>query len=180
MRRDELAAAEGGTITDVIGPGLGVLFCGINPGLWSAAVGQHFAHPSNRFWKALHQAGFTDRLLTPAEQGELAGAGVGITNLVDRATRTAKELTAEELRAGASALEDKVRRYRPQIVAVVGLQAYRTAFGRRHAVIGPQPDSLAGSRLWVVANPSGAQAHYQLPALVEAFAELRLATHQTL
>jgi len=180
MRRDELATAEGRTIPDVIGPGLRVLFCGINPGLWSAAVGQHFAHPSNRFWKVLHQAGFTDRLLTPAEQAELPGAGVGITNLVDRATRTAKELSADELRAGASALEDKVRRYRPQSVAVVGLQAYRTGFGRRHAVIGPQPESLAGCRLWVVANPSGAQARYQLPALVEAFAELRLGTHQTL
>ncbi|MDQ6798326.1 MAG: G/U mismatch-specific DNA glycosylase [Actinomycetota bacterium] len=176
MRRDELAAAEGRTIPDVIGPGLRVLFCGINPGLWSAAVGHHFAHPSNRFWKVLHQAGFTDRLLPPAEQGELAGAGVGITNLVDRSTRTAKELSAEELRAGASALEDKVRRYRPTIVAVVGVQAYRTGFGRRHAVIGPQSDSLAGSRLWVVANPSGAQAHYPLAALVEAFTELRLAT----
>jgi len=176
MRREELAAAEGRTIPDVIGPGLRVLFCGINPGLWSAAVGQHFAHPSNRFWKALHQAGFTDRLLAPAEQGELSGARVGITNLVNRATRTAKELSAGELRSGASALEDKVRRYQPRIVAVVGLQAYRAGFGRRRAVIGSQCESLAGIPLWVVANPSGAQAHYQLPALVEAFAELRRAT----
>ncbi len=176
MRGEELATAEGRTIPDVIGPGLRVLFCGINPGLWSAAVGQHFAHPSNRFWKALHQAGFTDRVLAPAEQRDLPGLGVGITNLVNRATRTAKELSADELRAGASALEDKVRRYRPRIVAVVGLQAYRTGFGRRGAVIGPQSESLAGSRLWVVANPSGAQAHYQLPALVEAFAGLRRAS----
>ncbi|MGI9023297.1 MAG: G/U mismatch-specific DNA glycosylase [Acidimicrobiales bacterium] len=176
MRREELAAAAGRTIPEVIAPGLKVLFCGINPGLWSAAVGQHFAHPSNRFWKVLHQAGFTDRLLAPAEQGELLGAGVGITNLVARASRTANELSPDELRAGASALDDKVRRYRPRIVAVVGLQAYRAGFGRRHAVMGPQPESLAGSRLWVVANPSGAQAHYQLPALVEMFAELRRAT----
>jgi len=176
MRREELATAEGRTIPDVIGPGLRVLFCGINPGLWSAAVGQHFAHPSNRFWKVLYQAGFTDRLLTSAEQGELPGAGVGITNLVDRATRTARELGADELRAGALVLEDKVRRYQPSAVAVVGLQAYRGGFGRRHAVVGPQSESLAGSRLWVVANPSGAQAHYQLPALVEAFTELRRAT----
>ena len=176
MRREELAAAEGGTIPDVVGPELRVLFCGINPGLWSAAVGQHFAHPSNRFWKVLHQAGFTDRLLTPAEQGELPGAGVGITNLVERATRTAKEVSADELRAGASALEDKASRYRPSTVAVVGLQAYRAGFGRRHAVVGPQSESLAGSRLWVVPNPSGAQVHYQLPALVEVFAELRRAS----
>jgi len=176
MRREELATAEGRTIADLVGPGLRVLFCGINPGLWSAAVGQHFAHPSNRFWKVLHQAGFTDRLLAPAEQGELPGEGVGITNLVDRATRTAKELSDDELRAGASALEDKVRRYGPRVVAVVGLQAYRAGFGRRHAVIGLQSESMAGSRLWVVPNPSGAQAHYQLPALVEAFAELRRAS----
>ncbi len=176
MRREELVAAKGRTIPDVIGPGLRVLFCGINPGLWSAAVGQHFAHPSNRFWKVLHQAGFTQRLLAPAEQGELPGAGVGITNLVDRATRTAKELSVDELRAGASALDEKVRRYRPSTVAVVGLQAYRVGFGRRNAVIGSQSESLAGSRLWVVANPSGAQAHYQLPALVEAFTELRQAS----
>ena len=172
----DLLAARGKTVPDVIAPGLKVLFCGINPGLWSAAVGQHFAHPSNRFWKALHQAGFTDRLLAPAEQGELPAAGVGITNLVERATRTADEVSADELRAGAAALEAKVRRHRPSTVAVVGLQAYRVGFGRRRAVIGPQPEALAGSRLWVVANPSGAQAHYQLPALVDAFSELRRAS----
>jgi len=176
MRQEELVAAEGRTIPDVIGPGLTVLFCGINPGRWSAAVGQHFAHPSNRFWRVLHQAGFTDRLLRPAEQDELPGKGVGITNLVERATRTAEELSADELRAGASALEDKVRRYRPGTVAIVGLQAYRAGFGRRRAVMGAQSESLGGSRLWVVANPSGAQARYQLPALVEALAELRRAT----
>ncbi len=178
MRSEELATAEGRTIPDVIGPGLRVLFCGINPGLWSAAVGQHFAHPSNRFWRVLHRAGFTDRVLAPAEQGELPGLGLGITNLVNRATRTATELSTDELRAGAPALEDKVRRYRPRVVAVVGLQAYRAGFGRRRAVIGFQSESRAGSRLWVVANPSGAQAFYPLPALVEAFAELQRASEE--
>jgi TDG/mug DNA glycosylase family protein len=173
--RTDLLAAEGRQVPDVIAPGLAVLFCGINPGLWSAAVGHHFAHPSNRFWKVLHGAGFTDRLLAPAGERELLARGAGITNLVERATRTANDLGTDELRHGARVLEDKVAAYRPRFVAVVGVQAYRMAFRRPRAGVGPQPEALGPSRLWVLPNPSGAQAHYQQADLVQAFAELRRA-----
>jgi TDG/mug DNA glycosylase family protein len=172
----ELAAAAGARIVDVIGPDLDVLFCGINPGLWSGAVGQHFARPGNRFWKVLHGAGFTDRVLRPSEQDELLGVGVGLTNLVERATATAAELAPDELRAGAGLLADKVTRYRPKAVAVVGLGAYRTAFGRPRAGVGRQVERLEGAELWALPNPSGLQAHYQLDDLVAAYAELRRAT----
>jgi TDG/mug DNA glycosylase family protein len=150
-----------------------VLFCGINPGLWSGAVGHHFARPGNRFWKVLAGAGFTDRVLSPFEERELLDVGVGITNLVARATAQAAELTADELRAGARRLAAKVRRYRPRCVAFVGLGAYRTAFGRPEATVGPLPDGVGPARAWLLPNPSGLQAHYQLPELIAAFRTLR-------
>ena len=171
--RAEIAAAAGRFIPDVIGPGLRVLFCGINPGLWSAAVGHHFARPGNRFWKALHLGGLTPRLLAPDEEGELLGLGLGVTNLVERATAGAAELGHDELRSGEARLIAKAAATRPQVVAVLGVGAYRTAFDRPKATVGPQPDPIAGSRAWLLPNPSGLNAHYQLPDLTEAFAELR-------
>jgi double-stranded uracil-DNA glycosylase len=173
--RQQVLAAHASTVPDVISPGLDVLFCGINPGLYSGAVGHHFARPGNRFWNTLHRAGFTDRLLSPFDERELLGVALGITNLVERATGGADELTADELRAGAKRLERKVRRYRPQVVAFLGLSAYRTGFDRRAAAVGPQPDGLGDSRVWLLPNPSGLNAHYQLPDLVGAFRELRSA-----
>ncbi|WP_165073128.1 G/U mismatch-specific DNA glycosylase [Paludisphaera rhizosphaerae] len=173
--REEVAAAYGKTLPDLIAPDLDILFCGINPSLYSAAVGHHFARPGNRFWPTLHAAGFTDRLLHPSEQRQLLGLGLGITNLVARATAAADELTTEELVAGGEILEAKIRRYHPAFVAVLGVTAYRSAFGRRHATLGRQPDALAGARLWVLPNPSGLNAHYQLPDLAHAFGRLKRA-----
>ncbi len=156
-------------------PDLLVLFCGINPGLYSGATGHHFARPGNRFWPALHRAGFSDRLLSPWEERELLGLGYGITNLVARTTAGADELSREELIAGGRRLTRLVRRHTPRWVAVLGLGAYRTAFGRPAATVGPQAEPLAGARLWVLPNPSGLNAHYQLPDLVREFAALRAA-----
>ena len=169
----DLAAAQGRAIGDVIAPDLDVLFCGINPGLWSAATGHHFARPGNRFWPALHRAGFTPRLLRPDEQTGLLPDGLGITNLVDRGTARADELTPDELRAGGVALAAKLRRYRPARLAVLGVGAYRTAYGRRTATVGPQPEPVAGTPVWVLPNPSGLNAHYTLDRLAAEFAELR-------
>ncbi len=169
----ELAAARAKTIPDVIAPGLSVLFCGINPGLYSAATGYHFARPGNRFWPALHRSGFTPRLLDPSEQDSLLEYGLGITNIVARATARADELTRDELRAGALRLTELAERYEPQWVAVVGISAYRTAFDRVKAVVGPQDEVIAGARLWVLPNPSGLNAHYQADALAAAFRALR-------
>jgi TDG/mug DNA glycosylase family protein len=166
-------AGPGRTIPDVIGPGLAVLFCGINPGLYSAATGRHFARPGNRFWPALHRAGFTPRQLLPAEQEKLLGYRLGVTNLVARATAAAAELTAAELTAGARVLAGKVRRYRPEWVAVVGVTAYRVAFGRPKATFGPQDEAIGGTRIWVLPNPSGLNAHYTVDRLAAAYAELR-------
>jgi double-stranded uracil-DNA glycosylase len=171
----ELAAAVGRFVPDVLGPGLGVLFCGINPGLWSAAVGHHFARPGNRFWKALHQGGLTPRLLAPDEEDELLALGLGITNLVERATAGAADLGAAELREGGARLATKAAAARPRMVAVLGVGAYRTAFDRPRAAVGPQPDPSGGSAAWLLPNPSGLNAHYQLPHLAEAFAALRRA-----
>jgi double-stranded uracil-DNA glycosylase len=168
-----LAAATGRQVPDVLAPNLRVLFCGINPGLWSAAVGHHFARPGNRFWKTLHLSGLTPRLLTPDEEPELLRLGLGITNLVERATAGAAELTADELRAGAKHLIAKVERTRPAVVAVLGVGAYRTAFARPKATVGPQRDAIGGARAWVLPNPSGLNAHYQLADLAAAFAALR-------
>ncbi|HEV8064406.1 MAG TPA: G/U mismatch-specific DNA glycosylase [Acidimicrobiales bacterium] len=162
----------------MIAPDLDVLFCGINPGLWTAAVGHHFGRPGNRFWKVLALSGFTPGLMDPSEQEKLLGLGLGITNLVSRATATAAELTAAELRAGAAELVLKVDRWRPRAVAVVGMTAYRKAFERPKAVMGLQNDRLGDARVWLLPNPSGLQARYQLPDLVKAFAEVRLAAGQ--
>jgi len=162
-----------GPVPDLIAPGLRVLFCGINPGLVSAATGHHFARPGNRFWPALHASGFTERRLRPSEERLLLDAGLGITNLVARATASAAELDPDELRAGRRTLERKVRRYRPVCVAVLGLGAFRLAFGRPRVGPGLQPDTLGPAALWLLPNPSGLNAHHQLADLARAFAELR-------
>jgi len=171
--RADLLAAQDKTVRDVIAPGLRVLFCGINPGLYSGATGHHFARPGNRFWPTLHQAGFTPRLLDPSEERELLALGYGITNLAPRATATADELAPDELVAGRQRLEARVKRYRPQVVAVLGIGAYRTAFAQKAVSLGKQPETLAGAVIWVLPNPSGLNAHYQLAKLVEHFQELR-------
>jgi double-stranded uracil-DNA glycosylase len=176
----DLAAARSRTIPDVLPPPsapFGILFCGINPGLYSAATGWHFARPGNRFWPALHAAGFTSRRLDPSEQDLLAGYGLGITNLVARATAQAAELTPAELRAGGERLARLVAERRPRFVAVAGVTAYRMAFGRPKAQIGPQPETIGAARLWVLPNPSGLNAHWTLDGLTAAFRELREAAH---
>jgi TDG/mug DNA glycosylase family protein len=172
---EDLADAVGRTIPDVSAPDLRVLFCGINPGLASGALGQHFARPGNRFWKVLHASGFTDRLVAPSEQHLLLDYGIGITNLVAVTSRAASDLSAAQLRAGAAALERKVATLQPRFVAVLGMQAYRTAFGRPGATIGRQPEDLAESGLWLLPNPSGLQARYGFQEMVAMFTELRLA-----
>jgi double-stranded uracil-DNA glycosylase len=172
----QVAAAVGRTVPDLIRPDLTVLFCGINPGLYSGATRHHFARPGNRFWPALHAAGFTRTLLSPWDEHLLLDDGLGITNLVARATATAAELSAEELRAGRRRLERKVAQYRPRWVAVVGIGAYRTAFDRPKAAMGGQQERLGGSALWVLPNPSGLNANHQLPELTQAFRALRRAT----
>jgi TDG/mug DNA glycosylase family protein len=149
-----------------------VLLCGINPSLISAATGHHFARPGNRFWRTLHEAGLTERRLAPAEQRELLAHGIGLTNLVARPTAAAAELSARELAEGRRRLEAKVRRLRPGAVAVLGIGAYRHAFARPRAALGPQPERLAGAPLWVLPNPSGLNAHYQLADLVALYRRL--------
>lgn len=176
--REQVSAARGRRVPDVLAPELRVLFVGINPGLYSGAVGHHFARPGNRFWKALHAGGFTRRLLSPFEEHELVSYGIGITNIVARATASASELTTAELRRGAKALERKVQDYRPRVVAFLGLGAYRSAFGRAGATFGPQPETLAGAHVWVLPNPSGINASYQLPALASRFRTLRRSIEQ--
>ncbi len=172
---EELAAAAGRTIPDLIGPGLRVLFSGINPSLYSAATGHHFARPGNRFWPTLHGAGFTDRLLHPWDQHLLPALGLGITNVVARATARADELSPAELIEGGALLTDLVRTTRPRYLAVLGITAYRAAFHRPKARVGAQPDTVAGVPVWVLPNPSGLNAHFQLPALIDEFAQLRTA-----
>lgn len=170
--KQELAAAVGKRIPDVIAPGLRVLFCGINPGLYSGAVGHHFARPGNRFWKVLHQAGFTDVELSPFDDRKLLDVRIGITNLVSRTTAAAAELDVAELRRGGTRLARKVERFRPRFVAFAGMGAYRTAFRRPHAAVGRQPETLSATAIWLLPNPSGAQAAYQLDDLVRAFRAL--------
>lgn len=173
--RAELLAAVDRRVEDVIAPGLTVLFCGINPGLYTAWSGHHFAGPGNRFWPTLHAAGFTDRRLLPSEERELLARGYGVTNVVARATATAAELAPDEYVAGGRALERKVRRYAPRILAVLGVGAYRTAFARPRATVGEQPEPLGGARVWVLPNPSGLNANYQKDDLARLFRVLRLA-----
>jgi double-stranded uracil-DNA glycosylase len=172
--KDDLAASRDREVPDVIAQGLKVLFCGINPGLYSAAVGHHFARPGNRFWPVLFHAGFTDRLLAPDEEMKLITCGCGITNIVNRATARADELSTEELKSGAVVLEDKVRQFGPLILAILGLDAYRKAFGRV-PVLGKQKEGLGDTILWVLPNPSGINANYQSSDLVGLFADLRRA-----
>ena len=161
---------------DVTADGLRVLFCGINPGLMTAASGHHFARPGNRFWPVLHLSGFTPRLLKPSEQGELPSYGLGITNVVARATARADELTAEEYVEGGRLLTAKVERLRPRWLAVVGVTAYRAAFGDRKAAVGPQERTIGASRVWVLPNPSGLNALWTTPKLTDAFRAFRLVT----
>jgi double-stranded uracil-DNA glycosylase len=173
--REQLLEAEGKKVRDVIAPGLRVLFCGINPGLYTAAVGHHFARPGNRFWPALYAAGFTERLLSPFEERELLKNGYGVTNVVPRATATADLLTKEEIIQGGKRLTAKVRRYRPSVMAVLGVGAYRTAFNNPVATIGRQEEMIADTILWVLPNPSGLNAHYQPKDLARLFRELNMA-----
>jgi double-stranded uracil-DNA glycosylase len=172
---EDLAAAAGHTVPDIIGPGLRALFSGINPGLWSGAVGHHFARPGNRFWKALAASGFTEEVISPYDERKLLEVGVGVTNLVPTATRTAAEVTPTQLRRGVAGLERKVGRWHPRAVAVLGLDAYRTAFDRRAAKIGRQPEDINGAQLWVVPNPSGIQAYYPFDRIVSELRDLRAA-----
>jgi double-stranded uracil-DNA glycosylase len=173
--RADLEAARGLTIPDVAAPGLRVLFSGINPGLYSAATGYHFARPGNRFWPALHRSGFTPRLLDPSEQEDLLGLGLGITNVVARATARADELSPAELRAGGLLLREKARALAPRWLAVVGVSAYWTAFEEKKAAVGPQAGTLGGTRIWVLPNPSGLNAHWSPEALAAEFGRLRAA-----
>ncbi|WP_159775613.1 G/U mismatch-specific DNA glycosylase [Streptomyces sp. HM190] len=172
----ELEAARDRLVPDVVADGLQVLFCGINPGLMTAATGHHFARPGNRFWPVLHLSGFTPRLLRPSEQGELPSFGLGITNVVARATARADELTTEEYVEGGRLLTAKVERLRPRWLAVVGVTAYRAAFGDRKATIGPQDRTIGASRVWVLPNPSGLNALWTIPKLTDAFRAFRLVT----
>ena len=176
--REELLAARDKTVPDVIAPGLRVLFCGINPGLYTAAIGHHFGRPGNRFWPTLHRAGFTPRLLSPYEERELLPLGYGISNVVDRATAAAEELRPEEYIEGGRRLAAKLRKYRPAVLAVLGVGAYRAAFAQPRAQVGPQETPLEGSAVWVLPNPSGLNANYQMDRLVEVFTDLRRAAER--
>jgi TDG/mug DNA glycosylase family protein len=159
-------------LPDIIAPDLAVLFCGINPSLVSAERGHHFARPGNRFWPALHRAGLTPRRLAPAEDAELLRYGLGVTNLVDRPTRAAAELTRDELRAGAASLAELVLANRPQVLAVLGITAWRSAWERPRARLGLQPERLGATAIWVLPNPSGLNAHHRLEDLADAYREM--------
>ena len=174
--REQILAADGKSVRDVIAPGLQVLFCGINPGLYTAAVGHHFARPGNRFWKALYESGFTDRLLSPFDERELLKLGYGVTNVVSRATAVADALTKDEIIAGGQQLAAKVRRYGPGILAVLGMGAYRLAFAQPKATVGRQQLMIGKTVLWVLPNPSGLNANYQQQELTRLFRELKAAT----
>ena len=173
--KEQLLAATDKTVRDVIAPNLRVLFSGINPGLYTAAVGHHFARPGNRFWPALYAGGFTDHVLSPFDERELLKSGYGITNVVMRATASADELTKEEIVAGGVRLRAKVLRYRPKVLAILGMGAYRTAFNQPKATIGRQQDRIGDTVLWVLPNPSGLNANYQAPVLARLFRELKQA-----
>lgn len=171
--RADLEAAASKTVPDLVAPDLRVLFCGINPGLYTAAVGHHFARPGNRFWPALHGAGFTPRLFKPWEERELLPLGYGITNMVPRTTAAASELTPEEYVEGGQRLTRLVTRYTPRVVAFLGIGAYRTAFGRPKAQLGLQPDTIGSCALWTLPSPSGLNANHQLADLVALLTALR-------
>jgi TDG/mug DNA glycosylase family protein len=179
--RQELEAARGRRVPDLVRPGVKLLFVGINPGLWTAAAQAHFARPGNRFYRALHAGGLVDRELNvrggfdARSRAALLDRGIGITNLVNRATARADELAPDELRRGARSLARKVARWEPGVVAVVGITAYRTAFDRPRAAIGKQPETVAGAELWALPNPSGLNAHYQVDALADLYRGAALA-----
>jgi len=168
----QLSAATTKKVRDLVRPNLDVLFCGINPGLYSAAVGHHFARPGNLFWPTLHASGFTPRRFTAFEEADLLPLGFGITNFVARATASADEIDPAELRAGARILARKVRKLKPRFVAFLGLLAYRIAFDRRKAQVGLQPETIGSSSLWLLPNPSGLNAHHQPPVLRQMFSDL--------
>jgi TDG/mug DNA glycosylase family protein len=170
--REELGRAYGRSLPDLVAPGLRLLLVGINPSLYSAVTGNHFGRPSNRLWEVLWRAGLTSRRLQPHEQSALLAEGIGVTNIVARATARADELTDDEIRAGLPALARRVRRVAPQVVAILGVGAWRTATNRRDAGLGPQAERLGGRPVWVLPNPSGLNAHYQLPDLVRLYGEL--------
>ncbi|MGV9316284.1 G/U mismatch-specific DNA glycosylase [Streptomyces sp. NPDC003691] len=174
---EELRAARDGCVDDVVAPGLSVLFCGINPSLMSAVTGHHFARPGNRFWPVLHRSGFTPRQLAPAEERELLSYGLGITNVVARATARADELSAAEFREGGRLLRARVARLRPRRLAVVGVTAYRTAFAEPRARIGPQERTFGGTEIWVLPNPSGLNAHWTVQSMAEEYGRLRAVAH---
>lgn len=176
--KQQLIDAAGKTLPDVIASNLRVLFCGINPGLYTAAVGHHFARPGNRFWPALFKSGFTDRLLSPFEERELLKSGLGLSNVVPHATATAAELAKDDFIAGGRILAAKVKKYQPQVVAILGVGAYRTAFANPKATIGEQSERIHAARVWVLPNPSGLNANYQLPELVRLFRNLREAVKE--
>lgn len=171
--REQIEAARGRVVPDVIAPGLVVLFSGINPGLYSGATGHHFARPGNRFWPLLHAAGFTPRVFTPFEEHRLLDLGYGITNIVNRTTASARDVSTEELKDGARALIEKVEAFHPRFLAVLGIGAYRTAFSRSDVSVGSQPERIDDTVVWVLPNPSGANAHYQFPDLLAVFSEFR-------
>jgi TDG/mug DNA glycosylase family protein len=178
--KEEVQAAAGRTVPDVIARDLRVLFCGINPGLYTAAVGHHFARPGNRFWPALHLSGFTERRLSPFEEGGLLARGLGITNVVARATAAEAELAPEEFERGGRLLRAKVKRYRPRFLAVLGVGAYRAAFARPKALVGRQEEKLEAATVWVLPNPSGLNANYRIEDLARLFRELREAAEREL
>ena len=173
--KEQLIEARDKTVRDLIAPGLRVLFCGINPGLYTAAVGHHFARPGNRFWPALFAGGFTDRLLSAFDERELLKTGYGITNLVMRTTATANELSPEEMREGGRRLTAKVRRYQPGFLALLGVGAYRAGFGQPKAQVGPQDYTIGKTKIWVLPNPSGLNAHYQADELARLFRQMKAA-----
>ncbi len=177
--REELVAAANKTVPELLLPGLEVLFCGINPGLYTAAIGHNFGRPGNRFWPALFAGGFTPRLFDPSEEAELLPLGFGITNVVSRATAAADELTDDEVRAGGELVRSKLLKLAPRYLAVLGLGAYRIAFEKPKAVVGLQRESIGETKLWVLPNPSGLNAHYQADALARIFRELRVAVEKT-
>lgn len=179
--RAELESFRGATLPDLLGDTVRLLFVGINPGLWTAAVQAHFGRRGNRFYPALYRAGIVDRLIdasngfTEADRKHLVERGIGITNLVAGATARADEIDTAELVAGSRSLERRVSAVRPDVVAILGITAYRTAFARPRATAGRQAEDLGGAQLWVVPNPSGLNAHARLDDLAKAYREVALA-----
>jgi TDG/mug DNA glycosylase family protein len=175
----DLAAAVGQTVPDIIAPNLHILFCGINPSVYSAVVGHHFARPGNRFWPTLHRAGFTPRLFKPEEGTELLALGYGITNIFERATVAAADLTIDELAEGGQQLRARVQHYQPRVLAILGISAYRLAFNQPRAVLGQQPDSIGTTQLYILPNPSGLNAHYTPTDLARVYGEFRQSIEAT-